>query len=95
MDRHRHQEWIKFLKLIDQQTPAIGLHLIVEISPKASKVKAWLKRHPSPSALCDFEFLAQHGRALVSRSDDKRFGVECSSSRRFAHTYMKKRKASY
>jgi len=22
MNRHRHQEWIKFLKLIDQKTPA-------------------------------------------------------------------------
>src|SRR6202140_2896470 len=28
MDRHRHQEWIKFLNLIDVQTPAdLDLHL--------------------------------------------------------------------
>src|SRR5919106_5596762 len=31
MDRHRHQEWIKFLKLIDHQTPPeLNLHLIVD-----------------------------------------------------------------
>jgi transposase len=48
MDRHRHQEWIKFLKLIDQQTPPqLDLHLIVDnySTHKHPKVKAWLKRH--------------------------------------------------
>jgi transposase len=49
MDRHRHQEWIKFLKIIDQQTPAeLDLHLIVDnyATHKHPKVLAWLKRHP-------------------------------------------------
>ena len=49
MDRHRHQEWIKFLKLIDHQTPPeLDLHLIVDnySTHKHPKVKAWLKRHP-------------------------------------------------
>jgi transposase len=49
MNRHRHQEWIKFLALIDQQTPAeLDLHLIVDnyATHKHPKVKAWLKRHP-------------------------------------------------
>ena len=49
MNRHRHQEWIKFLKLIDRQTPAhLDLHLIVDnyATHKHPKVKAWLKRHP-------------------------------------------------
>jgi transposase len=49
MNRHRHQEWIKFLKLIDQQTPPdLDLHLIVDnySTHKHPKVKAWLKRHP-------------------------------------------------
>jgi transposase len=49
MSRHRHQEWIKFLKLIDQQTPeGLDLHLIVDNynTHKHAKVKAWLKRHP-------------------------------------------------
>ena len=74
MDRHRHQEWIKFLNLIDHQTPAdLDLHLIVDnyATHKHPKVKAWLKRHRAfSSSLCaDFEFMAQHGRALVPRSD--------------------------
>ena len=49
MKRHRHQEWIKFLKLIDQQTPAQkALHLIVDnyATHKHPKVMNWLKRHP-------------------------------------------------
>jgi transposase len=48
MNRHRHQEWIKFLNLIDRQTPAkLDLHLIVDnyATHKHPKVKAWLKRH--------------------------------------------------
>ena len=49
MPRHRHQEWIKFLQLIDAQTDAaLDLHLIVDnyATHKHPKVKAWLKRHP-------------------------------------------------
>ena len=48
MPRHRHQEWIKFLKLIDQQTPVeLDLHLIADnyATHKHPKVKSWLKRH--------------------------------------------------
>ena len=47
MKRHRHQEWLKFLKLIDAQTPA-DLDLIVDnySTHKHAKVKAWLRRHP-------------------------------------------------
>jgi transposase len=47
--RHRHQEWLKFLQRIDQQTPAeLDLHLIVDnyATHKHAKVKAWLTRHP-------------------------------------------------
>ena len=49
MDRHRHQEWIKFLDLIDKETPAdLDLHVIADnySTHKHEKVKAWLKRHP-------------------------------------------------
>lgn len=49
MKRHRHQEWIKFLKLIDEQTPADKqLHLIVDnyATHKHPRVMNWLKRHP-------------------------------------------------
>jgi len=49
MKRHRHQEWIKFLRMIDEQTPPeLDLHLIVDnyATHKHEKVKRWLKRHP-------------------------------------------------
>ena len=49
MDRHRQQEWIKFLKLIDHETPkGLDLHLIVDnyATHKTAATKAWLKRHP-------------------------------------------------
>jgi transposase len=48
MPRHRHQEWIKFLKQIDKETPAeLDLHLIADnySTHKHPKVKNWLKRH--------------------------------------------------
>ena len=48
MPRHRHQEWIRFLKQIDAETPAeLDLHLIVDnyATHKHPKVKAWLRRH--------------------------------------------------
>jgi transposase len=48
MNRHRHQEWIKFLKLLDAQTPpGLDLHLIIDnyATHKHPKVKAWLARH--------------------------------------------------
>ena len=49
LKRHRHQEWLKFLQLIDQRTPADKeLHLIVDndATHKHPKVKSWLARHP-------------------------------------------------
>ena len=47
--RHRHQEWLKFLRLIDEQTPPQQeLHLIVDnySTHKHAKVQRWLARHP-------------------------------------------------
>lgn len=49
LSRHRHQEWIKFLKKIDAETPPeLDLHLIVDnyATHKHPKVLSWLKRHP-------------------------------------------------
>lgn len=46
--RHRHQEWLKFLKQIDAETPPeVDLHLIVDnyATHKHPRVRAWLKRH--------------------------------------------------
>ncbi len=48
MPRHRHQEWIKFLRQIDRQTSKeLELHLIADnySTHKHPKVRAWLKRH--------------------------------------------------
>ena len=47
-DRHRHQEWLQFLRVIDQVTPAGNLHFIADNSAthKHTKVQRWWKRHP-------------------------------------------------
>ena len=47
--RHRHLEWLKFLRLLDAQTtPDRELHLILDnyATHKHPKVKAWLHKHP-------------------------------------------------
>jgi transposase len=47
--RHRHQEWLKFLKQIDAETPPeLDLHLIVDnyATHKHPRVQSWLKKHP-------------------------------------------------
>jgi transposase len=49
MPRHRHQEFIRFLKKIDAETPAaLDLHLIVDNygTHKHPRVQSWLRRHP-------------------------------------------------
>lgn len=48
MERHRHQEFLKFLKHIDRVTPRdLQLHLIVDnyATHKKAEVKRWLSRH--------------------------------------------------
>ena len=48
-ERHRHQEWLKFLRLLDQTMPAhLILHLIGDnyATHKHPKVQRWLARHP-------------------------------------------------
>lgn len=48
-NRHRHQEWLQFLKLVDQQTPSDrDLHLIIDnyATHKHASVKRWLAKHP-------------------------------------------------
>jgi transposase len=47
--QHRHQEFLRFLKLIDQAVPAdLDLHLICDnyATHKTPEVKKWLLRHP-------------------------------------------------
>lgn len=48
MPRHRHQEFLRFLRAIDRNTPKpLDLHLVVDnyATHKHPKIKAWLKRH--------------------------------------------------
>lgn len=47
--RHRHEEFLKFLRQIDRQTPAgFALHLIVDnyATHKHPAVQQWLQQHP-------------------------------------------------
>lgn len=47
--RHRHQEFLKFLKRIDAEFPAeIKLHVVMDNygTHKHPKVQSWLQRHP-------------------------------------------------
>jgi len=49
MPRHRHQEFLKFLRLLNRQTPPeLDLHLILDnyATHKHPNVLRWLKRHP-------------------------------------------------
>jgi len=48
-DRHRHQEWLRFLRAIDDVIPADKqIHMIVDnyATHKHSTVQRWLCRHP-------------------------------------------------
>ncbi len=47
--RHRHQEFLKFLRTLDKEFPGkVPLHLIMDNygTHKHDNVRAWLKRHP-------------------------------------------------
>ncbi len=49
MPRHRHQEWLTFLRQVDRETPkGLDLHLILDNyqTHKHPKVKQWLEKHP-------------------------------------------------
>lgn len=49
MQKHRHQEWLKFLRLINKQVPKeLDIHLIIDNygSHKHPKVKQWMEKHP-------------------------------------------------
>jgi len=48
MARHRHQEFLKFLRKVDRETPAgLDLHLIIDnyATHTHPRVKSWLTRH--------------------------------------------------
>jgi transposase len=71
-ERHRHQEWLKFLRLIDQTIPPDRqLHLICDnyATHKHPKVQRWLAAASAlSSALHSHQrVLAQHGGTLLPR----------------------------
>lgn len=48
-NRHRHQEWLKFMRKLDREFPAeLTLHIVMDNygTHKAPAVKAWLAKHP-------------------------------------------------
>lgn len=48
-NRHRHEEFLKFLRQVDRQTPSgLDLHLIVDnyATHKHPSVKGWIEKHP-------------------------------------------------
>ncbi len=65
MPRHRHREFLRFLKLIDQQiAEGLDLHLIVDnyATHKTPAVRRWVKASALPPALhAHLGVLAQHG----------------------------------
>jgi len=47
--RHRHQEWLRFLRRLDREfPPELKLHLVMDNygTHKEPHVRAWLKKHP-------------------------------------------------
>jgi len=49
MQRHRHQEFIRFLNTVERQVPADkAVHVVLDnyATHKHSKVRSWLARHP-------------------------------------------------
>jgi transposase len=49
MDRHRHEEFLKFLRTIDREVPkGVAVHMILDnyATHKHKNVKIWLAKHP-------------------------------------------------
>ena len=78
--RHRHQEFLQFLRHIENNVPRdLDVHLVVDnySTHKHAKVKRWLARRPpiSPSLHPHLCFVAQSGGDLGSTSlPARRFG---------------------
>jgi transposase len=66
--RHRHQEWLKFLRRLDREFPGDQeLHLVMDNygTHKEPHVKAWLKKHPR--FVCHFVPTSSSWLNLVER----------------------------
>jgi hypothetical protein len=74
VDRHRHQEFLRFLRTIDREVPkGLAVHLILDnyANPQTQRRKDLADQaSPLPAALHpDLIVLAEPGRAVVSRAD--------------------------
>ncbi|WP_246800686.1 IS630 family transposase [Mesorhizobium amorphae] len=72
MQRHRHQEFIRFLNAIEAQLPKDkAVHVILDnyATHKQPKVRAWLARHPRWTfhVRSDIVFLVERRRGLTRR----------------------------
>jgi transposase len=66
--RHRHQEWLKFLRRLDREFPTeLRLHLVMDNygTHKEPHVQAWLKKHPR--FVCHFVPTSSSWLNLVER----------------------------
>ena len=73
MQRHRHQEFIRFLNAVERDVPAGKLvHVILDnyATHKHPKVRAWLARHPRWTFhfTPDLRLLAQRRRGLLRQA---------------------------
>src|SRR5699024_1987332 len=49
MDKHRHEEFLRFMRKVDAETPqGLDVHVILDnyATHKHATVKAWLAKHP-------------------------------------------------
>jgi transposase len=74
MQRHRHQEFIRFLNLIEARAPAgKAIHVILDnyAAHKHPKVREWLQRHPrfTLPLYANLVFMAQCRRGFLRRAD--------------------------
>jgi transposase len=66
--RHRHQEWLKFLRRLDAEFPSeLKLHLVMDNygTHQEPQVQAWLKKHPR--FVCHFVPTSSSWLNLVER----------------------------
>jgi transposase len=66
--RHRHQEWLRFLRRLDREFPSnLKLHMVMDNygTHKEPHVQAWLKRHPR--FVCHFVPTSSSWLNLVER----------------------------
>ncbi|RYD71227.1 MAG: IS630 family transposase [Verrucomicrobiaceae bacterium] len=77
MEKHRHNEWLAFLRLIDKSTPANKeIHIICDnyATHKHERVKAWLKRnrrfnvHFTPTSASWLNMVERFFRDLTDKS---------------------------